>query len=128
MREETRFACAQIAVTMEKAIAMTSFEDRERAEEAKFARDAEMAFRIQARRNRLLGHWAAELMGLSEDETESYVTDVVKADFEEAGDDDVVRKLLDDIVSTGLAITEAEVRGALQVKQLEAQRLLKGET
>jgi hypothetical protein len=113
---------------MEKAIAMTSFEDRERAEEAKFARDAELAFRIQARRNRLLGYWAAELMGLSEDETETYVTDVVKADFEEAGDDDVVRKLLDDIVSTGLAITEAEVRGALQARQLEAQRLLKGET
>ena len=62
---------------------MTSFEDRERAEEAKFARDAETQFRIQARRNRLLGEWAAERMSLSQAETEAYAKGVVQADFEE---------------------------------------------
>ena len=69
---------------------MTTFDDRERAFESKYARDEEMQFRIIARRNRLLGEWAARLMGLSEEETSSYAKDVVRADFEEAGDDDVV--------------------------------------
>jgi hypothetical protein len=71
---------------------MTQFDDRERAFEAKFARDEEMQFRIMARRNRLLGEWAARLMGLSEVETEGYAKDVVRADFEEAGDEDVIRR------------------------------------
>ena len=70
---------------------MTQFDDRERAFEAKFARDEEMQFRIIARRNRLLGEWAAKLMGLSEVEAEGYAKDVVRADFEEAGDEDVIR-------------------------------------
>jgi hypothetical protein len=72
---------------------MTTFQDRERAEEAKFAHDEEMAFRIHARRNRLLGTWAAERMGLLPAEAESYAKAVVQADFEEAGDEDVVRKI-----------------------------------
>ena len=65
---------------------MTSFSDRERAEEAKFAHDEEMDFRIHARRNRMVGTWAAERMGLSPAETEAYAKSVVQADFEEAGD------------------------------------------
>ena len=86
---------------------MTDFKDRERAEEAKFAHDAEMLFRITARRNKLVGHWAAEKMDLSAAETESYAKSVVQADFEEAGDEDVVRKLLGDLTSAGIDITEA---------------------
>jgi hypothetical protein len=106
---------------------MTSFEDRERAEEAKFAHDAEMGFRIQARRNRLLGEWAAERMHLSAPEREAYAKAVVQADFEEAGDEDVIRKLLGDLTSAGVETDEAEVRAALEAKQIEARRALLGE-
>ena len=70
---------------------MTDFKDRERAEEAKFALDEETAFRVAARRNRLLGEWAAGLMALTPEETEAYKKAVVQADFEEAGDEDVIR-------------------------------------
>ena len=106
---------------------MTDFNDRERAEEAKFAHDEEMQFRIQARRNRLLGAWAAEKMGLSPVEAEAYAKAVVQADFEEAGDEDVIRKLLGDLVSAGLDVTEADVRTALEAKSVEARRMLMGE-
>lgn len=101
---------------------MTSFQDRERAEEAKFALDADTQFRIQARRNRLVGEWAAERMNLSQPETEAYAKAVVQADFEEAGDEDVIRKLLGDLTAAGVATTEAEVRAALEAKQVEARR------
>ncbi len=89
---------------------MTDFNDRERAEEAKYAHDEETQFRIHARRNRLLGHWAAELMGLSAAETESYAKSVVQADFEEAGDEDVVRLLLGDLISVVVESSEALIR------------------
>ena len=92
---------------------MTSFQDRERAEEAKFAHDADTQFRIQARRNRLVGEWAAERMKLSQAETEAYAKAVVQADFEEAGDEDVIRKLLGDLTAAGVDTSEAEVRAAL---------------
>ena len=106
---------------------MTDFNDRERAEEAKFAHDEEMHFRITARRNRLLGAWAADLMKLSSVEAESYAKAVVQADFEEAGDEDVIRKLLGDLVSAGLDVSEADVRAALDAKAVEAKRMLMGE-
>jgi hypothetical protein len=106
---------------------MTDFNDRERAEEAHFARDEEMQFRIVARRNRLLGHWAAEKMGLSAVETEAYAKAVVQADFEEAGDEDVIRKLLGDLTSAGVEVNDAEIRAALEVKLVEAKRALMGE-
>lgn len=101
---------------------MTQFDDRERAFEAKFARDEEMQFRILARRNRLLGEWAARLMGLSEVETESYAKDVVRADFEEAGDEDVIRKVLGDLTAAGIDCDEARIREALGLKLVEARR------
>lgn len=106
---------------------MTSFDDRGRAEEGRFARDEEMAFRIQARRNRLLGQWAAERMGLSAVETEGYAKGVVQADFEENGDEDVIRKLLGDLISAGVEIDEADIRAALEGKTVEARRMLMGE-
>jgi hypothetical protein len=106
---------------------MTNFEDRERGEEAKFARDEDMQFRIQARRNRLLGQWAAERMGLSAAETDAYAKSVVQADFEETGDEDVIRKLLGDLVSAGIDANEGEVRTALAEKAIEARRALMGE-
>ncbi len=106
---------------------MTTFNDREKAEEAKFAHDEEMNFRIHARRNRLLGTWAAEKMGLSAVEADSYAKSVVQADFEEAGDEDVIRKVLGDLVNAGIDADEAEVRLALKAKETEARRAMIGE-
>lgn len=106
---------------------MTMFDDRERAEEAKFARDEEMLFRVHARRNRLLGQWAAERMGLDAAETEAYAKSVVQADFEEAGDEDVIRKLLGDLVSAGVEIDESEIRLAMEARSVDARRQLMGE-
>ena len=101
---------------------MTTFDDRERAFETKYARDEEMQFRIIARRNRLLGHWAARQMGLSDAESESYAKDVVRADFEEAGDHDVIRKVLGDLTAAGVECDEARVSEALRNKEIEARR------
>lgn len=101
---------------------MSSFNDRERAFEAKFARDEEMQFRITARRNRLLGEWAARQMGLNEAEAESYAKDVVRSDFEEAGDHDVVRKVLGDLTAAEIEYDEEQVREALRNKEIEARR------
>ena len=101
---------------------MTTFDDRERAFEAKYARDEDVQFRIIARRNRLLGAWAARLMGLNEAEAESYAKDVIRADFEEAGDDDVVRKVLGDLTAAGVDCDESKIREALAHKTVEARR------
>ena len=101
---------------------MGNFEDRERAFETKFAHDEEMKFRMLARRNRLLGEWAARRMGLSEEETASYAKDVVRADFEEAGDEDVIRKVLGDLTAAGVDVTDGEIREALDHKEVEAKR------
>ena len=101
---------------------MSSFDDRERAFETKFAHDEEMRFRVIARRNRLLGAWAARLMGLSEAEADGYAKDVIRADFEEAGEDDVVRKLLGDLTAAGVDTDETKIREALAHKEAEARR------
>ena len=101
---------------------MTQFDDRERSFEAKFARDEEMQFRIIARRNRLLGEWAARLMNLSDVETDSYAKDVVRADFEEAGDEDVIRKVLGDLTAAGVEVDDARIRETLEHKLVEARR------
>lgn len=89
---------------------MPTFEDRENAFENKFARDSEMQFRAEARRNKLTGLWAAGLMGKSDAEAAAYALEVVSADFEEAGSEDVVRKLVADLA--GKASAE-EVRAKL---------------
>jgi len=103
---------------------MTTFDDRERAFETQFARDEEMIFRVTARRNRLLGQWAAEKMGLTAEETDAYAKAVVQADFEEAGDEDVIRKLVGDLTSAGVEVDDAAVRVALADKTVEARRQL----
>lgn len=76
---------------------MTTFEDRENAFESKFAHDAEMVFRAEARRNKLVGLWAAELLGKTGADADAYAIEVVKSDFEEAGHEDVVRKVAADL-------------------------------
>jgi hypothetical protein len=89
---------------------MTTFDDRENAFESKFAHDSEMQFRAEARRNKLVGLWAAGLLGKSGDEAAAYAMEVVNADFEEAGTEDVVRKVAGDL---GAKSTADEVRKKL---------------
>ncbi|SIS52945.1 DUF1476 domain-containing protein [Paracoccus saliphilus] len=84
---------------------MTTFDDRERSYEAKFAHDADLRFKAEARRNRLLGEWAAELLGKSGDEARSYALTVVSSDFEEPGEEDVFRKLASDLEGRADAAT-----------------------
>ena len=89
---------------------MSTFEDRENAFENKYAHDEEMKFRAEARRNKLLGLWAAELMGKSGDAADSYAKEVIKADFEEAGHEDVMRKVAGDL---GDKVTADEIRAKM---------------
>ena len=103
---------------------MTTFDERERGFEAKYAHDEEMAFRILARRNRLLGEWAARLMGLTEAEADAYSKEVIRAEFEEAGDEDVIRKLLGDLTAAGVDMDDARIRDALAHKEVDARRQL----
>ncbi len=103
---------------------MTTFDDRENAFENKFARDEEMAFRVTARRNKLVGHWAAAKMGLTPEEADAYAKSVVQADFEEAGDEDVVRKLMGDLTAAGVETNDDEVRTAISDMMIEARRQL----
>jgi hypothetical protein len=89
---------------------MADFNEREKAFEAKFKLDEELRFKATARRNRLLGVWAAELMGLSESEGVSYAKEVVKSDFEKPGDDDVLQKVLGDLQGKGVETTDRALR------------------
>lgn len=89
---------------------MSTFDDRENAFENKYAHDAEMQFKAEARRNKLLGLWAAELMGKSGDDAAAYASEVIKADFEEAGDEDVYRKVSGDL---GALADEATIRAQM---------------
>ena len=97
---------------------MSSFDDRQDAFEKKFAHDSEMQFKAEARRNKLLGLWAADLMGKSGDAADAYAREVIKADFEEAGDEDVFRKVSGDL---GDKATEQEVRAKMAELMTEAK-------
>ena len=103
---------------------MTTFNDRERAFESKFAHDTEMQFRAEARRNHMLGLWAAGLLGKSGQDAEEYALSVVKSDFEEAGSDDVVRKVAGDLVGKA---SDQEIRAKLaDFMQKAKQQLMSG--
>lgn len=103
---------------------MSTFDDRENAFENKYAHDAEMQFKAEARRNKLLGLWAAELLGKSGEEAQAYAKDVVKADFEEAGDEDVFRKVSSDL---GDKAGEAEIRAKMAEFLAEAKAQIMSE-
>ena len=92
---------------------MSTFDKREEGFEKKFALDEEQKFKAEARRNRLLGMWAAEKLGITGDAATAYAREVVAADFEEAGDGDVVRKVLGDLTAKGNAVTEADIRAKM---------------
>jgi hypothetical protein len=101
-----------------EAKGMTTFDKREDAFEKQFAHDEELRFKATARRNKLLGLWAAEKLGLSGAEAESYAKSIVMADFEEAGDQDVLRKLRKDFDAKGVALSDHQI-GRLMTELLE---------
>jgi hypothetical protein len=101
---------------------MTTFDKREEGFEKRFALDEEQKFKAEARRNRLLGLWAAEKLGMSGDAANAYAKEVVAADFEEAGDADVVAKVMGDLTAKSIAITEAQIR--VKMDELMAQAIV----
>lgn len=108
---------------------MTSLKDREQGFERKFAHDEEMQFKAEARRNRLLGVWAADKMGITDpDETKTYAQQVVFADFEEKGDEDVYRKVAGDFAAKGVNVSEQEIREQMTRFLAEAKAQLMDET
>ena len=92
---------------------MTTFDKREEGFEKKFALDEELKFKAEARRNKLLGQWAAEKLGMTGDAAAAYAKEVVASDFEEAGEADVLRKVLGDLTKKGVAVSEADVRAKM---------------
>jgi hypothetical protein len=89
---------------------MTTFDEREKGFEAKYKHDQELQFKVGARRNKLLGMWAAELLGLSGDDATAYAREVIESDFDEPGDDDVLRKVHGDLSAKGVDKSEHQVR------------------
>jgi hypothetical protein len=104
---------------------MTTFDKREEGFEKKFAHDEELRFKANARRNKMLGLWAAEKMGLSGDAAEAYAKEVVVADFEEAGDDDVLRKVRKDFDAKGVAQSNQDIRTTMDALMLRAIEQIK---
>jgi hypothetical protein len=100
---------------------MTTFEDRKKAEEAKYRHDEEFRFKVNARRNKLLGLWAAEHFGLAADEAATYAKEVVKSDFERVGDSDVVEKVLGDFAARKIEMDEHRLRKQME-RLLETAR------
>ncbi|MDP5085880.1 MAG: DUF1476 domain-containing protein [Yoonia sp.] len=103
---------------------MSTFDDRENAFENKFAHDAEMQFKAEARRNKLLGLWAAELLGKSGEDAAAYAVEVINSDFEEAGDEDVFRKVSGDL---GDKADEVTIRSKMVSLMAEAKAQLMNE-
>ncbi len=89
---------------------MTQFDDREKAEERKYANNAEIDFKLQAKRNKLLGAWAAGILGLSGEEADKYANSVVLADLKEVGDEDVYQKIASDFANAKVEISEHQIR------------------
>ena len=107
---------------------MTTFDDREKAFEAKYALDQEQEFKAIARRNRMLGLWAAEKMGLSSESADQSAAAVVRADFEQPGDEDVFRKVAGDFKASGLSVSEGEIRSKIdELASIAREQIRAGE-
>jgi len=106
---------------------MSQFEDRKRGEEAKFAHDQAADFKLMARRNKLLGLWAADLMGLSGSDADAYAKTVVLSDLEEPGDDDVLRKVRGDFDVKGVDRSDARIREQMDALILVAREQIASE-
>ncbi|WP_457300337.1 DUF1476 domain-containing protein [Phyllobacterium sp. P5_D12] len=103
-----------------------TMQDRENAFENKYAHDAEVRFRAEARRNKLLGIWAAEKLGKADEAAEAYVKEVIKADFQEAGDDDVFRKIRADFDAAGIDTSDHRIRRKMEELMIEAIQQIEG--
>jgi hypothetical protein len=103
---------------------MTTFDERENAFEAKFALDSELQFKAEARRNKLIGLWAADLLGKMGIEAEEYALDVIRSDFEQPGDDDVIRKLTADLEQKA---SESEIRSQLVAFMIKSKEQIQNE-
>jgi hypothetical protein len=101
---------------------MTQFNDREKAFESKFQKDQELQFKVTARRNKLLGLWAAEKIGLSGDAAAAYAKEVVLADFDEPGDKDVMRKVVQDLTKKGVEASNHSVQREMERLFEQAKR------
>jgi hypothetical protein len=106
---------------------MSVFDDRKNASETKYVMDAAKEFKAEARRNKILGQWAAELMGKDEAETKAYILQVITADMEEAGDDDVFRKLRADLDEASVEISDQGLRAKMAEALSEAREAVYGE-
>ena len=105
---------------------MNVFDDRERGEEARYALDQDTQFKVMARRNKLLGLWAADLMGLAGDDAEAYAKSVVLSDLEEPGDEDVFRKVRGDFDAAGIDRTDAHIREQMaELMPIAREQILK---
>lgn len=103
---------------------MSSFDEREKGFERKFQHDQEFAFKVKARRNKLLGLWAAERLGLKGDAAEAYARDVIAADLQKPGDQDVIDKVAGDFANKGVKLDAARVRAELERFTAEAKKQL----
>jgi len=105
---------------------MTGFEDREKAFETKFQHDQDLQFKVEVRRNKLLGLWVAtELLGMDQGEADAYSKEVISADFEEPGDDDVVRKILGDLQARNVDFSEHRLRHKMdELKDVAKQMIM----
>ena len=106
---------------------MNTFDQRKEGFEKKFAHDEELQFKAQARRNKLLGLWAAELMGISGDDADAYAKEVIKADFEEAGDDDVFRKVRADFDAKNVDQSDHQLRRTMDELMVTAMEQIQNE-
>lgn len=106
---------------------MSELDKRADAYENKFAHDAEMRFKATARRNKLLGLWAAELMGLEGDDAQNYAKEVIKSDFEEAGDDDVFRKIRGDFDANNIDQSDHQIRRTMNELMAKAVEQIENE-
>ena|SRR5687767_16022495 len=106
---------------------MTTFNDREKSFEKKFAMDEELKFKAQSRRNRLLGQWAAEKLGLSGTAVDEYVKAVRKADLAQKGDDDVFQKIKKDLADKAVSVPDGELRKAMDDFLADAARQIQAE-
>ena len=105
---------------------MSTFDERGNAQETKFVLDAAKEFKAEAKRNKALGQWAAGLMGKSEAEADKYALEVIMADMEEAGDDDVFRKLRADLTNANCQITDDAIRDRMAVELKTAREAVYG--
>ena len=100
---------------------MSKFEEREKSFEKKFAKDQELQFKVEAKSNKYLGEWVSLKLGKAEEEKKSYIQEIIKADMEEAGNEDVFRKIKKDFNSASISIEDSEIRDQMEKALLRAK-------